>query len=375
MAGIYIHIPFCKQRCSYCDFHFSTQFSGYHQKMIRTICLELRSRKKELGNIPIQSIYFGGGTPSLLLASDFEEIMRAILENYVVNSDLECTLEANPDDIDVENLRLWKRVGINRLSIGIQSFREQDLKWMNRAHTVEESEQCIALAKAEGFQAFSVDLIYGLPNLSLQEWGIHIQNVIDYNVNHVSAYCLTVEMKTALAKQVKQGTIVPATEDEQADQFEFLVEKLKAAGYEQYEVSNFCRPGKEAVHNSGYWRGSSYLGVGPSAHSYNGKSRRFNIANNLQYMKLFQAKKTYFETEDLSKHQKFNELILTGLRTKWGVSKQALTAILPFSPAFLEQKNDFLAKSWLDEDDDTLRLIGAGWLMADYIASALFAEE
>lgn len=375
VSGIYIHIPFCKQRCSYCDFHFSTTYSSYYSRMIDTICLEIVQRKEEIAHFEVHSIYFGGGTPSLLQADDLKRIMETIHQNYVVKNLLEVTLEANPDDINETNLRGWKTAGIDRLSIGIQSFKESDLKWMNRAHSVDEANSCVATAKQAGFNAFSVDLIYGLPGLSLSDWDKHIQNVIDYGVDHISAYCLTVEEKTVLANKVKSGQIIPAEEDDQAGQFEFLVQKLKAAGYEQYEVSNFCLPGKEAVHNSGYWKGIPYLGFGPSAHSFNGINRRFNFPNNAKYMKQMEEGSTCFEEEILAEYQRFNELILTGLRTKWGVSIYSLTNVFTPSLAFHAQVKKFEEKGWLKVENETLFLQGEGWLMADYIASELFETE
>jgi oxygen-independent coproporphyrinogen-3 oxidase len=343
--------------------------------MIDVICLELKHRKNEIEKFEVESIYFGGGTPSLLAAEDLKKIMDTILQNYVVKGLLEVTLEANPDDITGENLRGWKVGGIDRLSVGIQSFKQSDLEWMNRAHNVDEANNCVALAKSAGFSSFSVDLIYGLPALTLQEWESHIQNVIDYGVAHISAYCLTVEEKTALANKVKTGEISPADEDAQAEQFEFLVQKLKTAGYEQYEVSNFCLPGKEAIHNSGYWKGSNYIGIGPSAHSFDGKTRRFNVANNAQYMNKLEKGEVYYEIEGLSENQRFNELILTGIRTKWGVSKNRLTEICLLTKAFNAQLNQFKEKGWLREENGTIFLQGEGWLMADHIASELFISE
>lgn len=340
--------------------------------MVNTICSELESRKFEFENTPLNSIYFGGGTPSLLKQPEMAQILNTIELNYDVNDIKEVTLEANPDDITDESLRFWKELGISRLSIGIQSFRESDLKWMNRAHNVHEAETCVDLAKSYGFNSFSVDLIYGLPNLSLKEWQKNIQNVIDYGVDHISAYCLTVEERTALAKKVNDGDIIPADEDHQAEQFQFLVEHISKAGYEQYEVSNFCKPDKEAVHNTSYWKGIKYIGVGPSAHSFDGSSRRFNIPNNALYMKKLSENEEYFEVEHLTIEQKFNELLLTGLRTKWGVSLRKLTDIQIPNKEFIKCKNDFIAKNWIKEENGNIMLQNEGWLMADFIASELF---
>ncbi|MGY8926995.1 MAG: radical SAM family heme chaperone HemW, partial [Flavobacteriales bacterium] len=240
MAGIYIHIPFCKQKCTYCDFHFSTTFSDYRSEMIEAILKEIDLRKVYLLNQQIQTIYFGGGTPSLLTENEIVKILTKIRNEFIVLADVEVTLEANPDDITEEKLAIWKHAGVNRLSIGLQSFKESDLKWMNRAHTVEEANQCVSMAQNAGFNSLTVDLIYGLPNLSLEEWQDHIQRLIDLKVPHISAYCLTVESNTVLDHLVKKGKIIPSSDEAQAEQFLLLIDLLEKNGYEQYEISNFC---------------------------------------------------------------------------------------------------------------------------------------
>lgn len=342
--------------------------------MIDCLLLELEERKGELDHQAVETIYFGGGTPSLLLPQDLQKIKDKIFQYYDVKNVSEVTLEANPDDMTFENLRYWKELGVNRLSVGIQSFREVDLKWMNRAHTAKESHACLQLAKDAGFHSFSVDLIYGLPQLSLVDWEEQITNVINYGVQHISAYCLTVEERTALAREVEKKTLLPADEDEQAEQFEVLLAVLKKTGYEPYEVSNFCLPGYEAQHNTAYWKGVPYLGIGPAAHSYDGHSRRFNVANNAIYMKNLQAGETYFEVENLTAEQRFNEIVLTGLRTKWGVSLDQLQDILPLTKEFQEKCATFQQKNWLQIDGNQMFLIGEGWLMADYISAELFVQ-
>jgi oxygen-independent coproporphyrinogen III oxidase len=372
MAGIYLHIPFCKQKCTYCDFHFSTTFQSYRGKMLDAIAKEIHLRAQEFQNDLVETIYFGGGTPSLLTQKELTNLFSVLLENHTISPSAEITLEANPDDISTQSLSEWKKLGFNRLSIGIQSFREEDLDWMNRAHSAEEAKKCVQLAQAEGFENISVDLIYGLPNLSKTTWINHIQTVIDFGVPHVSAYCLTVENKTLLEKKVQEGSIVPSDEDQQSDQFLLLVETLRKAGYEQYEISNFCLPGNESCHNSAYWKGNKYMGIGPSAHSFDGVNRRFNVANNHQYMQFLQAGKAYFETEYLTPVMRFNEVILTGLRTKWGVQLNDLKAILPLSKNFLNQVEKFEKNGWLCATNETIFLENDGWLMADYMASELF---
>ncbi len=370
MAGIYIHIPFCKQKCSYCDFHFSTTYHSYRKEMIENIVSEIEERKSELNHI--ETIYFGGGTPSLLEANELNSILQSIYTHFSVDEEAEITLEANPDDITIEKLKFWRKYGINRLSIGLQSFKSFDLKWMNRAHNVEEAENCIELAQQEGYLNLTVDLIYGLPQLTLDEWQHHIQKLINLKVPHISAYCLTVEKQTALSNWVKNGKIKPAKEEEQSQQFELLSQLLQKNGYEQYEISNFCLPNYESKHNSSYWKGKHYIGIGPSAHSFNGKERRWNIANNQIYIKKKSQNEVYFEKENLSPKDNFNELILTGLRSKYGVSIIKLQEITQISSEFFDKINNFKAKKWMIEKKGTIYLTQEGKLMADYISSELF---
>ena len=372
MAGIYIHIPFCKQKCTYCDFHFSTTFSDYRKEMIEAILKELDLRKVYLQNQEIQTVYFGGGTPSLLTENEIAEILTKIRSTFKVLQDVEITLEANPDDITEKQLAIWKQAGINRLSIGLQSFKASDLEWMNRAHTVEEANQCISMAQDAGFNNLTVDLIYGLPNLSIEEWQDHIQRLIDLKVPHISAYCLTVEGNTALDHLVKKGTIKPGTDEAQAEQFLALIALLEKNGYEQYEISNFCLKNAASIHNSNYWKGEHYLGIGPSAHSFDGKSRSWNVANNRKYIKAVQQDVDYSETEVLSNRDLFNESILTGLRTKYGVGIELLKNLLSFTPDFEQTVLDFKNKNWLIELNGRYYLTKEGKLMADYIASELF---
>ncbi|MEJ6583170.1 MAG: radical SAM family heme chaperone HemW [Crocinitomicaceae bacterium] len=374
MAGIYIHIPFCKQKCTYCDFHFSTTFEVYRSAMIDSIVREIESRKGYLENQKVRTIYFGGGTPSILKEDEIQAILSKVYKVFDVVQVAEITLEANPDDINSENLKVWKKAGVNRLSIGLQSFKKSDLEWMNRAHTVQDSFQCVKLAKQHGFEDITVDLMYGLPDLTMKEWENHIQEVLDLNVPHVSAYCLTVEKKTVLSNLVGKGKIVPASEDQQSDQFLKLLKKLEAKGFEQYEISNFSKPGHESKHNSNYWKGEWYLGVGPSAHSFNGTSRSWNIRNNARYILEVKENGDYNESETLSKVNQFNERILIGLRTKYGVNMKELARLSPISVRFLEVMNDFMEKGWAFQENESLVLTKEGKLRADYIASELFYD-
>lgn len=372
MAGIYIHIPFCKQKCSYCDFHFSTTYQSYQNEMITTIVNEINIRKSYLANQTIETIYFGGGTPSLLSINELALILDSIYQNYEVCQAPEITLEANPDDITKEKLSDWKNVGINRLSVGLQSFRSEDLKWMNRAHTALEALNCVQLAKNAGFDNISIDLIYGLPNLSDSEWLSAIQTVIDFDIQHVSAYCLTIEEKTALGKWVKTKKIIPSNEDEQSEQFEILVSELEKNGIYQYEISNFSRPNFESKHNSSYWKGKHYLGIGPSAHSFNGTSRSWNVSNNRNYLKNCNDKGNWFETEILSLTDQFNELLLIGLRTTEGLNINQLKKIQNPSTSFWKTVEKMEKSAWLTISNDQIVLTKSGRLKADHIASELF---
>lgn len=372
MAGIYLHIPFCKQQCTYCDFHFSTTFEAYRNEMISSIGNELARRGDYLEQKPIKTIYFGGGTPSILKKEEIAELLETIHLHFEVDPTAEISLEANPDDISVDSLRDWKELGINRLSIGLQSFKAADLEWMNRAHTADESQNCVRLAQSEGFDNLTVDLIYGLPNLTMDEWRNHVQTVIDFGVSHISAYCLTVEERTVLHKMVAAGKIDSVSDDAQSEQFMVLLEMLEANGYAQYEISNFAKPGFESKHNGNYWKGEWYLGVGPSAHSFNGTSRRWNVANNRKYLKAIAEETEYSETEVLTPENQFNERILTGLRTTAGVDLKELALISKIPKAVINKITSFIESAWMRKEGSIISLTKEGRLRADYIASELF---
>jgi oxygen-independent coproporphyrinogen-3 oxidase len=340
--------------------------------MIQTLISEIDARKEFLGTNELESLYFGGGTPSLLTKEELEQIVSAVKRSYRILPNTEITLEANPDDLTDENLTNWIEVGINRLSIGIQSFKESDLKWMNRAHTVQEASNCVQLAQQKGIKNISVDLIYGLPELTLDQWTEHIDRVLQMGVKHISAYCLTVEEKTALHKLVTTHKLVPAGEDDQSEQFLLLSSKLKEAGYLHYEISNFGLPGFEAVHNSNYWKGQKYLGIGPSAHSFNGTSRRWNVSNNSLYIKNFGTEDAWFEEEHLSAKDQWNELILTGLRTSYGVNRSQLASIHNITEEFATLTDEFIREGLMTFDKNVYYLTDEGRLQADHIASELF---
>ena len=343
--------------------------------MIRAMVNEIQDRKSYLEGKTVETIYFGGGTPSLLTKTELRQILDEVYRHFQVDENPEITLEANPDDCSEENLKSWKEVGINRLSIGLQSFKSYDLEWMNRAHTADESIGSIRKAQKAGFTNLTADLMYGLPQLTDEEWRSHILQLIDMEIPHISSYCLTVESNTVLDNWVEKGKIAVADEDRQSRQFEILVETLEANGIIQYEISNFSRPGHESRHNSNYWKGAWYLGIGPSAHSFNGLSRRWNVANNQKYMKGIENGEIYFEEEVLSPSDRFNELVLTGLRTVYGVSLEKLKNILPLTDEFTAKLHEFSSAGWLMEQEETIVLTREGRLKADYIASELFITE
>lgn len=375
VAGIYIHIPFCKQKCSYCDFHFSTTFSTYRGRMLAALKQEIRERQTYLKHQPLETIYFGGGTPSLLTREEILSILSTIDDCFEVSDTAEITLESNPDDCTESNLTAWQELGVNRLSIGIQSFKQSDLEWMNRAHTVEEARDCVLLAQKTGFDNITVDLMYGLPNLTPEEWKSHIETVIEWGVPHISSYCLTVEERTVLDKKVRDGVLKVPDDEGQSEQFEMLVDTLEDNGILQYEISNFSRPGFESRHNTNYWKGVWYLGIGPSAHSFNGASRSWNVANNQEYMRLIEQGEAAFTEELLTPQDQFNELLLTGLRMTSGVSLKKLEAISNPPDHFFERLQDFEKAGWALVSGDQLVLTRDGRLRADYIASELFLVD
>jgi oxygen-independent coproporphyrinogen-3 oxidase len=316
MAGIYLHIPFCKKACHYCNFYFSTQ-TTHLQAFVDAMIQEIEFQKNYL-NEPIETIYFGGGTPSLLHEAHLKAIIEAIHAHFKVDTTIECTLEANPDDIDLIKLAEWKKLGINRLSIGIQSFQAVALSWMNRAHTVEQSHAAIELAKQAGFNNLSIDLIYGTPTLTDQALMEDLDWIDRYQINHVSCYALTVEDKTALKKRIEKAQIEDVDPEKQARHFDIVCAKLKSMGMEHYEISNFAKPGFRSQHNSNYWSGKTYLGLGPSAHSFNTISRQWNIANNALYIQSIGNGQLNFEMEYLTEANRYNEYMMTSLRRMEG---------------------------------------------------------
>ncbi|MBV9989116.1 MAG: radical SAM family heme chaperone HemW [Chitinophagaceae bacterium] len=372
MAGIYLHIPFCKKACHYCNFHFSTSTRQLPQ-MVDAIIAEAELRKHYL-NDEVNTVYFGGGTPSLLSGEQLSLIMRSLRKWYRISADAEISLEANPDDISIDSLDQWREAGINRLSIGIQSFAGSDLQRMNRAHDAAQSLEALRLAKECGFSNITIDLIYGIPGLSDEQWKENVDTALSFGIPHLSCYALTVEPATALEKMIAQQKERPTDPDQQARQFGLLTEWLGAAGFEHYEISNFAKPGFRSRHNSSYWQGSHYLGLGPSAHSFNGLSRQWNIANNAAYIAGILSGIPGFEMETLSERQRLNEYLMVSLRTMEGISLEELGRRWGNDKAatVVREAQKHLQRNYLVHTGGHLQLTAAGKFLADGIAADLF---
>lgn len=370
MPGIYIHIPFCRKACTYCDFHFSTSM-GAAERVLDAMQRELEQRKGEVVGT-VGTIYFGGGTPSLLATERIAAFVDRCREFFSVAADAEVTLEANPDDITPKRLSAWKDLGITRLSLGTQSFREDRLRFMGRAHTAAQALRSIELIAKSGFASWTIDLIYGLPGMSLAEWDEQLTIALDHGMPHLSAYCLTVEGKTALAHQVAKGMVIMPEDADQSAQFDRLMERMEKARLLHYEISNFALPGHLSRHNTSYWEGVPYLGIGPSAHSYDGKARRWNVSHNMRYAIALESGTSYSESEILTAVQRTNELLLTGLRTSKGVllERLELDALAMNHRAVVQYKD----QGMLHVKDGRLVLTKAGWHFADRIASDLFVS-
>ncbi len=372
MSGIYIHIPFCKQACFYCDFHFSTSLKK-KEDMIAALVKEIEIRKVELGNTTIETIYFGGGTPSVLSTKEIETLIAAVYKNFRVVENPEITLEANPDDLSEEKIIELSNSPINRLSIGIQSFFEKDLKLMNRAHNSKEAKKCLEFA-TQYFANISVDLIYGIPDCTNQEWRENIQTALSFGVPHISSYALTVEPKTPLASFIKKGIIKNVDDEKAQEQFHILIEELEKASFIHYETSNFGKEGFFSQNNSSYWLGKSYLGIGPSAHSFDGSQRSWNLRNNSKYINAIAESRLPIERETLSKTDRYNEYIMTGLRTIWGVSFDKIRN--EFGDKYIEylenHSKKHLQKDLLYLENQVLKTTKKGKFLSDGIASDLF---
>ena len=385
MAGIYIHIPFCKQACHYCDFHFSTSFKK-KSELVNALVKELQLRKDEFKNTNIETIYFGGGTPSLLSIDELQLLIDEVYKNYKVIDTPEITLEANTDDLmsvrarHIERSRDtrtifedYKHIGINRLSIGIQSFFEDDLKLMNRVHNAVEAKECLSVA-THYFDNISIDLIYGIPGLTNENWMKNIETALSFNIPHISSYALTVEPKTALETFIKKGIIQNVDDDLAQEQFHLLIEALDASGFVHYELSNFGKPEYFSKNNSAYWQGKPYIGIGPSAHSFNGHQRGWNVRNNSKYIQSLENNQLPIEIETLSTTDKYNEYVMTGLRTIWGVSIEKVASDFGenYKTYLLKQAEKHLLEHLLYLDDGKLLVTKKGKFLSDGIASDLF---
>ncbi len=375
MAGIYLHIPFCKKACHYCNFHFSTQ-TTHIQAFVDALIQEIALQKSYL-NEPIQTIYFGGGTPSLLNELQLKAILEAIYSHFDVANSIECTLEANPDDMNPGKLAAWKQLGFNRLSIGIQSFQAPALTWMNRAHTVEQSHAAIDMAKKAGIHNLSIDLIYGTPTLSDEALMADLDWIKKYEIGHVSCYALTVEDKTALKKLIERAQIEDVDPEKRARHFEIVCSSLEAMGMEHYEISNFAKPGFRSQHNSHYWSGQTYLGLGPSAHSFNTISRQWNIANNALYIQSLSNQQLNFEIEFLTDADRYNEYMMTSLRRMEGFDLDLIQS--KFGAQYCTHSIDILeamrSKNFFHQDGNCYTLRNEAKFLADGIASDFFILE
>ncbi|MDB4291864.1 radical SAM family heme chaperone HemW [Maribacter sp.] len=384
MSGIYIHIPFCKQACHYCDFHFSTSM-GKKDAMVSALCKELELRKAEFKEEVVETIYFGGGTPSVLTSTEIQQLIASVYAHYDVCVDPEITLEANPDDlcdsvissavesIPPNKIKDLAKAGINRLSIGVQSFFEEDLKLMNRAHNAQEAEGCIREA-SKYFSNISIDLIYGMPEMTNNRWRENIKKALSFGVPHISSYALTVEPKTALASFIEKGIVAPLDDEIAQAHFNILLEEMENAGFESYEISNFGKPGYFSKNNTAYWQQKKYIGIGPSAHSFDGIRRGWNVNNNPKYIKSIAKNELPMEVEVLSATDRYNEYVMTGLRTIWGVSLERIaTENGPkFKEYALRQAQKYIDEHLLYIDGDTLLATKKGRFLADGIAADLF---
>lgn len=376
MAGIYIHIPFCRKRCHYCDFFKSTDFSQ-KSRLLAGLKKELESRAFEMASDEIDTIYLGGGTPSVLLIDELKDLLATINQNYTVSGDAEITMEANPDDLSQAILSAIREVGFNRLSMGVQSFAESDLKLMNRRHGVMQAVQSVKWAKRAGFSNISIDLIYGLPNQTMEEWERNVRITVELDVQHISAYNLTYHEGTVFYDQLKKGVLKELPDELSLQQFELLIKILGEAGFEHYEISNFSKPGFYSNHNSSYWKSKKYLGIGPSAHSFDLNSRRWNVSSIGKYLQGLENNESYSEAEILTEQDNYNDYIITGLRTVWGVSEEFIRA--EFSTRYLihfqKIKDKYMQSGHLIFSPEKIRLNREGLFISDQIMADFMVVE
>jgi oxygen-independent coproporphyrinogen-3 oxidase len=375
MAGIYIHIPFCKQACHYCDFHFSTN-TQLKVPMLQAIARELRIRKDYMGTVQVKSIYFGGGTPSLLETKALETLLLLIAQHFSLSDVMEITLEANPDDITLTKLQSLRAIGINRLSIGIQSFQDSVLRYLNRGHNSQKAIASVEIARKAGFDNLSIDLMYAIPGASQAMWEANLAMALQLQPEHIAAYCLTIEKNTVFGHWHARGKLKAVEEEAAARQFETLAEVLTTHHYEHYEISNFTQSGYQAQHNTNYWKQGQYLGVGPGAHSYDGVTRQYNVAHNQRYIDSLQRGVVPFTAEILTRKDHINEYLMTSLRTQWGCDVVWLKTQYGYG---LEQTKSTYLKQLIDRQLAVLhggKLLLTRWgkLLADQIAMDLFVD-
>lgn len=373
MAGIYIHIPFCRQACHYCDFHFSVSLSSM-KELVEAIKKEIVLRKNYLQGEDVETVYLGGGTPSILPHAALMDIFSELAKYFTISKDAEITIEANPDDLSLKKIKELTSTPVNRLSVGIQSFFDIDLKFLNRIHTGADAERCVHQLQEMGFKNITIDLIYGIQTLSNEQWSKNIEKAFQLNVNHISSYSLTVEPKTVFASMIQKKSIPNVDDIKSAEQFEMLMDRMLANGFLHYEISNFCKEGFYSKHNSSYWLGKSYLGLGPSAHSYNGIERQWNVKSNSKYISSLGGGVVPLENEILTTYQKYNEYILTSLRTMWGIDEKKIE--LDFSTdvyeRFLKNVTEKINEGYVQKETGKLTLTRKGKLYADKVSSDLF---
>lgn len=373
MAGIYVHIPFCRRACHYCDFHFTTNLNNSTQ-LVDAILEEIELRKDYFRGEQVKTIYFGGGTPSLLPTTDIERILNTILETQSVENEIELTLEANPEDLSNSKLRELRSIGVNRLSLGTQSFIDSELKWMNRMHSAQQAISSIKVAQDIGFENISIDLIFGLPDQSETDWETNLNQAMDLDIQHISSYSLTIEPKTVLNNRIRKGEQQPPNENMAARFFEMNMDFLPSQGFEHYEISNFAKTEFISKHNSSYWLGEKYLGIGPSAHSFNGSERQWNIRSNGAYIQKIGSGEPFCESEKLSTKDRINEHIMIGLRTKWGIQKAILDQIEPTSWHQILKDVSMIDERDISVCQDRILLTNSGKLRSDHITAGLFID-
>ena len=373
MAGIYIHIPYCKKKCTYCNFYFKISQKD-KKDMLKCIEKEIIERKNQLTNQKVKTIYFGGGTPSILSKDEIKSLLKKIYENYKVIQNPELTIECNPEDLNNIKLESYKKIGINRLSIGVQSFKDDELRFMNRSHNSIKAIKSIKLAQKIGFTNITIDLIYGIPNQTLNDWKKNLNIMFKLGIQHFSAYCLTIEKKTALYNLVKNKKLTVLSDKRIVNQFNLLKKEAKKKGFIHYEISNFAKKGYFSKHNTSYWKNDHYVGVGPSAHSYNGNIRRWNVSSHKKYISNSINNINFFEQETLSLEQHYNEYILTSLRTMWGPSNIVVKNRYGKKAElyFLDEIKKWEKKNYIKKNLTNYALTENGKLFADAIASDLF---